>query len=64
MVEQLVHLDASDAVNIKVFTQIFHYHGFHVQVARHATVVNALHRGRNFAKNAEFLAAIVEPGTL
>ena len=64
MVEQLVHLDASDALNIKVFTQIFHHHGFHVQVARHIAVLDALHGGRNSAKNAEFLAAIVEPGTL
>ena len=64
MVEQLVHLNASNAVDIKVFTQIFHYQGLHVQVARHITVINALHGGGDFAKNAEFLAAIVEPGTL
>ena len=64
MGEQLVHLDASNAVDIKVFTQVFHYHGFHVQVARHVAVLDALHRCRNFAKYAEFLAAIVKPGTL
>ena len=62
--EQLVHLDASNAVNIKVFTQIFHDQGFHEKIARRITIVNTLHGGRNLSKNAEFLAAIVEPGTL
>jgi hypothetical protein len=62
--QQLVQLDASNAVNIKVLAQVFHNQGFHVQVTGHVAFVDALHGCRNFSENSEFLASIVKPGTL
>jgi esterase/lipase len=64
MAEYLVHLDTGNAMNIKILAQVLHHQGFHVQVARHDPVLDALYRCGDSAQNAQFLAAIVEPGTL
>jgi hypothetical protein len=55
--QKLGQLVPSNAMDIKMFTKIFHYGSFDVEVSTNLTIPDALHGGRNLAEYAHFLAS-------
>ena len=51
-------------MDIEVLAQVFYHQSFQVQVTFHSPINDTLHGGGYLAENAQFLAAIVKPGTL
>ena len=62
--KELVHLDSSDTMDIKVFAEIFNHQSFQMEIALHPSLGDTLDRGGNLAENSQLFAAIVKPGTL
>ena len=42
--EELVHLETSNAVNIEMFTQVFHHQSFQVEIIFHPSILDTLDR--------------------